>query len=384
MGGGDAGGGRGGQGGSRETAGGEVSGGRHRFRALGSRGYTEPGADDTWQGGGRRAAAGRSGPVEGRGPATGPGAPRPIARRRGGTALLAGRYALTAAVRRTAGQAVFLARDTVEGSAITDVVVKQARADGEAGAVLRHEAALLERLDGHGLVPRPIRLVEQGGSVFLVREHLTGRPLGSWAEGARLAGGGRPDADWAEVRAVALALIGLVERVHAFGLVLRDLSPGGVLVLPDGSLRLVDLELAAEAGPGCPSSTVPALARTPRRPGYRAPEYGPGAPRALTAEGCRVEQSADLYSLGGLLFLLATGHDPQLADLPSAGPLADRLGRWLALAARTSPIARRLAPAVLGLRTGPPPERWPLTRARSALTTAETGTPRARAGVTGS
>jgi len=308
-------------------------------------------------------------PVEGRGstkPATKPAA-KPATKadaRRSGGVLLGGRYALTAAVRHGAKGGVFLGKDTATGA---EIVVKQARAyievdraGTDARAALRHEAALLDRLAGRQLAPRALALVEDGDSLFLVQERIEGQPLGSWVA-ARLRRDGAPDVAWAEAGPMAAALVALVERVHAQGLVLRDLSPGNVMVRPDGSLCLVDLELAVEAG------TVAGSAGTP---GYRAPEHS-GPHRTG-----RAAVSTDLYALGGLLFLLATGHDPLLPDdLPHARPVSERLGRWLALAVRDGATARRLAPAVLGLREETPADRWPLPRVREALSRTATERP---------
>ncbi|MER8182743.1 class IV lanthionine synthetase LanL [Kitasatospora sp. NPDC094015] len=288
-------------------------------------------------------------PVEGRGSA------RPAARRAGGV-LLGGRYALTAAVRHGAKGGVFLGRDTVTEE---EVVVKQARgyievdrSGTDARTALRHEARLLERLDGQRLTPRPLELIEQDDSLYLVQERVPGQPLGSWVA-ARLRRDGTPDVPWAEAGPMALALTDLLARVHEQRLVLRDLSPGNVMVRPDGELRLVDLELATEAG------TVAGSAGTP---GYRAPEHH------HLRRIVRTEPSADLYALGGLFFLLATGHDPLLPeDLPQARPVRERLGRWLALAGREGVTARRLAPVVEALRAEQPSERPSLAEVRAAL-----------------
>ncbi|WP_280699344.1 class IV lanthionine synthetase LanL [Kitasatospora sp. GP82] len=308
-------------------------------------------------------------PVEGRG-STGPGTPGTGQARsgessgprgrsggaRGAGVLLGGRYALTAAVRHGTKGGVFLGRDTHSG---TDVVVKQARAHIEvdrsgrdATVALRHEARLLERLDGRALTPHPIELVEQGDSLFLVQERIAGQTLGGWVA-ERLRRDGTPDVAWPEAGPLSLALTDLVGRVHAEGLVVRDLAPGNVMVRPDGSLRLVDLELAAEAGSTAGSAGTP---------GYRAPEQGPGVTSSPA------DYATDLYALGGLFFLLSTGHDPLLPeDLPSARPVADRLGRWLALAARTGDTARRLAPLALALRAEEPEQRRGLAQVRAAL-----------------
>ncbi|MFJ1702113.1 lanthionine synthetase LanC family protein [Kitasatospora sp. NPDC088346] len=304
-------------------------------------------------------------PVEGRG-STGPTGVRPA-----GSVLLGGRYALTAPVRRDAGGAVFLGRDTATD---TEVVVKQARprgadgtgADGtgtDARAALRHEARLLRRLDGQELAPRPLDFVEQDGSLFLVQERLPGRTLDAWVA-ARLRRDGTPGVPWAEAGPMALALVDLLERVHAHRLVLRDLSPARVLVRPDGGLCLAGLELATEAG---------AVAGSAGLPGYRAPEHH--HPRRIV----RSEPAADLYALGGLFLLLATGHDPLPDDLPGPGRGGERPGPAL----RGGETARRLAPVVRGLRADAPEARLPLGPVRAALVTASRRVPAGRPAMLG-
>ncbi|WP_441246349.1 class IV lanthionine synthetase LanL [Kitasatospora sp. McL0602] len=313
------------------------------------------GSTDSKGASGAKTSSNATTPASARNPAaasTPPAAPRP----RSSGVLLGGRYALTAAVRHSAKGGVFLGRETETG---TDVVVKQARAHievdrsgREARTALRHEAMLLTRLDGQQLTPRPIELIEQDDSLFLVQERIPGQSLASWVAG-RLRRDGTPDIAWSQAGPMATALIELVQQVHAQGLVLRDLSPGNVMVRPDGSLRLVDLEMAAQAGSAAGSAGTP---------GYRAPEQGPAVTSAIA------DHSTDLYALGGLLFLLSTGHDPLLPeDAPLPRPAAERLGRWLEQAARHGDTARRLAPIVLALRAEEPDRRWSLARARDAV-----------------
>ncbi|WP_371481894.1 hypothetical protein [Kitasatospora sp. NBC_00315] len=299
-----------------------------------------------------------------------PGAPRPAGRHGGG--LVGGRYALTTALRQDPGGGLYLARDTVGGG---EVVVRQARVRREAGraglaarGALRREAALLAHLDGHRVAPRPLHLVEQEDALFLVRERVAGRSLGEWVAGRR-GEDGRVGVPWAEARPLALALVDLIDRARAQGLVLLDLSPDHLVVRPDGGVRLTALELTAEAGaPADPFAPIPVR---PGVPGYRPPARipRPTGPRPLhgCAEGLR--HGADLYALGGLFFLLATGHDPLLGEgLPHAPPLLDRLGRWLALAARGGGTAAELGRLALDLRELSPDRRRSLAGIRAALT----------------
>ncbi|MYS85846.1 lanthionine synthetase LanC family protein [Embleya scabrispora] len=276
--------------------------------------------------------------------------------------LIAGRFAVTSALRHSAKGGVFLGRDTTDDTA---VVVKQARAHIEvdrsgrdACAALRHEAVVMRRLAHTGLTPRHVALVEEAETVFLAQERVPGEPLRAWVGRHAQA----PDVPWALARPVVRELIRVVETVHGENLVIRDLSPTNVLVASDHSVRLVDLELAAEIG---------SLAGAAGTPGYRAPEQRP------TADGGHlVHPTADLYSLGGLFFLLATGADPALPeDVSASRGTVERLGAWLASAARHGETARRLAPAIRGLWQEDPTARWSLERVRGFVVGATDGGP---------
>lgn len=282
--------------------------------------------------------------------------------------LVAGRFAVTAAIRHSAKGGVFVGTDTVTGA---DVVLKQARAHVEvdhsgrdARAALRHEAALLERLADTGLTPRHVALVEQEGTLFLAQERISGLSLRAWV--MRHAGteapdpGGSPDVPWALARGVVAELVGVVDGMHRAGLVIRDLAPTNVMVTPEGRLRLIDLELAAEIG---------GFAGAAGTPGYRAPEQRAQAPSRHARGTHPVAPEADLYSLGGLLFLLATGVDPGLPDDDGddARGTVERLATWLESAARHGHTARLLAPAIRGLLRDEPHQRWDLNRVRAHL-----------------
>ncbi|MDH6131924.1 serine/threonine protein kinase [Kitasatospora sp. MAA4] len=302
------------------------------------------------------------GPVEGRG-STGHGGP-----------LIGGRYALTAARAAQGPVRVFLGTDTRTGA---QVLVRQAGEGPEARAELRREARLLARLEGRGLAPRPLQLIERDDSLLLVQQHLPGQSLDSWVA-ARLPGdgtpGGLPGVPWAEARPMALALLDLVEQVHAAGLVLRGLAPDRVIVLPDGRPLLADLAAACPAGAvatpavATPAVATPAAAPPTGRPGYRAPEQDTTAITLALYGSYPAEPEADRFALGGLFFLLATGHHPLLPpSLPRSRPEPERLARWLALASREGLTARRLSAAVLGLRAEQPQRRWGTSQVREAL-----------------
>jgi hypothetical protein len=137
--------------------------------------------------------------------------------------------------------------------------------------------------------------------------------------------------------------------VHAEGLVLRDLSPNNVMIAEGG-----DLEMLARPG----DRVVRAYT-----PGYGAPEQV-DAPRPIPAPG----PQTDLYSLGAVLFFLATGIDPVLpADQPPKRTTRQRIRDWLAHLAADNPAAARLAPVVAALLHEDPARRPGLGAVRTAL-----------------
>ncbi|MEO3753451.1 class IV lanthionine synthetase LanL [Streptomyces sp. B6B3] len=296
-------------------------------------------------------------PLERRtGPAT-TDAARPATGRGAAEVLLGGRFVATAAIRQSNRGGVYQASDRRTGH---DVVVKQARrhvlgnSGTDAQAALRHEARVLGELRPLGHTPAVLALFEQGDDLFLAQQRMAGVVLRRWVR-ERAGSIGRttraePGVPLGEARAVLARLVALLRDVHATGWVLRDLSPNNVLVEPDGIPRLVDLEFAGRSGgTGPPGGT----------PGYAAPEQ--------LAAG-HVSREADLFSLGGIAFMLVTGVDPVFPpDAPVARTDADKRAAWLTEAARHGAAAAALAALVTGLTATEPGRRWTLDRAEAFL-----------------
>ncbi|MEV7021969.1 hypothetical protein [Kitasatospora sp. NPDC093558] len=274
---------------------------------------------------------------------------RAVAAAAGRAPLIADRYRVRAVLRRSARGGVFLGHDTETGH---EVVIKHVRAhigatpDGaDARDVLRHEAAALGALAGTGVVPAVLALVETGTSAFLVQERLAGVTLAdcvdtTWRPGESVG---------PRVRQVAGSLAEAVAAVHAAGWVLCDLSPGNVIVGPDGRCRLIDLELAARPGDRVVRDHTA---------GYAAPEQYL-APLFGTAPG----PAADAHALGGLWFLLAAGRDPLVP--PGSRSTADLLGAELAASDDRYGFAAAVAPLVRDLLSEDPARR-PTARAAAA------------------
>ncbi|MFI6227692.1 class IV lanthionine synthetase LanL [Micromonospora echinospora] len=286
-------------------------------------------------------------------------APKPV--------LLDGRYVVREVIRHSFPGGVYRATDEQTGA---EVIIKQGRP--YTGADLtgrdvrddrRHEAAMLTLFEPSGVTPRLVGLFEQQDDVFLAQEAVPGSTLRHWVSAHTALddgdGWGLPVED---VLRLATGLVDLMELVHAKGFVLRDFNPNNVMV-DDGQLRLIDLELLAR--PGQPVGRV-------FTPGY-------GAPEQVTSPdfGPAPEPTADLYSLGGTLFYLVSAVDPMLAeDEPHVRPHRERIENWLAHFSVGNPAARRLAGVIVALLHEDPAQRPDLTIVRTRL--AQAGQPESR------
>lgn len=124
---------------------------------------------------------------------------------------------------------------------------------------------------------------------YLVMEYLPGGDLAG-----RIRRGCTPDEAVDLLAQCARALA----RLHALGLVHRDVKPANFLLRADGRVALSDFGLAAPAGTAAASLGQGAIVGTPR---YVAPEQLQGAP-AMPA--------ADVYALGVLLYEMLCGCPP--------------------------------------------------------------------------
>ena len=138
------------------------------------------------------------------------------------------------------------------------VVIKEARPhaglslDGaDAVARLRREREMLERLAGTGVVPELRDYFAFAGHEFLVQEFVEGSQLASEFVHRYPLVRAHLDRDTAgEYTRWALDACGRVEAAvalfHEHGIVIGDLHPSNVLVRPDGSVVLIDLEIASD------------------------------------------------------------------------------------------------------------------------------------------
>ena len=168
-------------------------------------------------------------------------------------------------------------------------VIRKEPLGPDADRRLRDETAMLERLRGLEGVAQLAGAPQYPGSIVLAD-----------AGDASLAGVAKPLAA-GELTGLAARLARAVGGMHRRGVMHRDISPANVVVSGDGGPCLVDFALASSVAEVQPEFTHQAeIAGTLA---YLAPESTGRTARL-------VDQRADLYALGAVLYELATGAPP--------------------------------------------------------------------------
>ena len=148
------------------------------------------------------------------------------------------------------------------------------------------DIGLLQGLEHPGL-PRYLAVYQNDQTLCVVRSYIEGSTLADWA--------GERQLGLQEIAALGVKLCDILEALHTHvpPVVHRDIKPENIIVRPDGSLALIDLDIARAVRGDAGSDTVCFGTR-----GYAPPEqYGFG----------QTDPRSDIYALGVLLRWLVTG-----------------------------------------------------------------------------
>ncbi len=197
------------------------------------------------------------------------------------------------------------------GARVGNWYVEAEAGRGPGGVVYRAKSyadgrpAAVKLLDDPGLAPKLAaellalrRLDHPNIAAYLDSGTHAGRPFiaSEWVDGtdaAKLLQGGRRP--WPEVLSVAVQVARALKHGHNRNVLHRDLKPAHLMRTADGTVKLLAFGLARVV--------PPALGPTPPlgSAAYLPPETAGGKPPT---------RRADFYSLGGLLYTLATGRPP--------------------------------------------------------------------------
>jgi serine/threonine protein kinase len=218
-------------------------------------------------------------------------------------------YRVTAAIGAGGMGEVYRATDTKLGRDVAlKVLPAEMASHPERVERFRREAKALAALDHPGVVG--VYSVEEADGVhFLTMQLVEGQPLDQL-----IPEGGMPVE---RILEIASALAEALAAAHERGIVHRDLKPANVMVARDGRLKVLDFGLARTSGgpadaPG--GSELPTDLRT--REGVAMGTVPYMSPEQL--QGRAVDGRSDIFSLGVVLYEMATGRRPFRADSAAA------------------------------------------------------------------
>jgi eukaryotic-like serine/threonine-protein kinase len=216
----------------------------------------------------------------------------------GSNEIVAGRYRLDRSLGASGMAEVFAATDL---QLRRDVAVKRlpysAMEDATAKARFAREARALARVNDPHVVT-VFDIVVDDGRPFLVMELVDGMPL---SELIHREGRIEP----ARLVSIAEDICSGLAAVHACGIVHRDMKPSNVFLTSSGAVKIGDFGIASVAS----DVTVTRVGEVFGSAPYVSPEQVTGDP---------VDARADLYSLGCVMFEMATGRPPFVGNDPAA------------------------------------------------------------------
>jgi Tol biopolymer transport system component len=199
---------------------------------------------------------------------------------------------------------VYKARDPRLSRDIAIKVLPEAAvADSERRTRFEREARAVAALNHPNIVT--IHAVEEAGGVpFFTMEYVEGRTLGQMIPPRGLP---LPD-----LLKIAIPLSDAVGAAHQHGILHRDLKPANVMVTAEGRVKVLDFGLAklkeavmqADGGAQTTAEST-GEGRIVGTVAYMSPEQ---------AEGKALDQRSDVFSLGILLYEMATGQRPFKGD----------------------------------------------------------------------
>ena len=160
----------------------------------------------------------------------------------------------------------------------------------------RHESQILGRLHHPGIAQVYEAGLADDGQPFFAMEFIRGLPLDEYAD--------RHGLDLAARAGLVARVCDAVQHAHDRGVIHRDLKPANILVDEAGQPKVLDFGVARATGADL--VTVAGLTRTGQllgTPSYMSPEQ-------VAADPAAIDQRADVYALGVILFELAAHRLP--------------------------------------------------------------------------
>jgi len=205
--------------------------------------------------------------------------------------LLDRRFEITDVIARSGMASLFKANDRKTGEAVAlKVPLLQIESDPAGFDRFKREEEIGLQLN-HPCILKIIP-VEEKSRPYIVMEYLEGQTLSELLKSVRPL----PEPDAVKI---ASRVCEALEYMHSKGVVHRDLKPQNIMLCNDGSIRIMDFGIARAQNPR--RLTFVGFTPAMGTPDYMAPEQ---------VRGSRGDARTDIYSLGAILYEMATGETP--------------------------------------------------------------------------
>lgn len=211
--------------------------------------------------------------------------------------LLDDRFEVTDVIAKSGMASLFKANDRQSGKAVAlKIPHLQIEADPAGFERFRREEEIGLKLN-HPYILKIIP-VEKKSRPYIAMEYLEGQTLNDLLAHVHPL----PEPDAAKI---ASRICEALDYMHSNQIVHRDLKPQNIMLCNDGSIRIMDFGIAKSLA----SRRLTFVGFTPTMgtPDYMAPEQ---------VKGSRGDNRTDIYSLGAMLYEMATGEVPFGGDSP--------------------------------------------------------------------
>jgi serine/threonine protein kinase len=209
---------------------------------------------------------------------------------------------------------VFLGNDTRLHRKVALKCLIASASASELRSRIFHEARAAARIT-HPNIAIVHDVIEHENRPFLVMEYVEGESL------SQLLKRERPPVE--RILIMLRQLASALAAAHGKGIVHRDLKPANIQVTPDGSVKILDFGVAhaiSAAATSVPSDAAGLTVRlsTTTVSNERRVMH-PGTPAYMSPEqmfGREIDQRSDIYSLGVIVYEMATGRRPYSTENP--------------------------------------------------------------------
>jgi serine/threonine protein phosphatase PrpC len=253
--------------------------------------------------------------------------------------VLDDRFKIVQLVSRSGMASIFKAIDQTTGETVAiKIPFMQFESDPAFFTRFQREESIGKRLR-HPYVLRIIP-VEEKSRPYIAMEFLQGRTLRSAMQSV----GRLPFKDALEI---ASRICEALEYLHSQEVIHRDLKPENIMLCDDGTIRVMDFGIAKAAG--LRRLTFAGFSTSMGTPDYMAPEQ---------VKGKRGDARTDIYSLGAMLYEMATAATPFEGNNPYAIMNARLIGDPVAPRKHNPDLSPRVEEIILHAMERQPFDRY--------------------------